>query len=81
MSNGVGSLIILIIGFACIIGGVISISAGSFIESEEGLDIEINETTPEGKSQALVRDFPYGLGIFLIILGIILIVVALLSMW
>lgn len=80
MSNGSGSLIIFIIGFACIIGGVLSISAGAFIESEEGLDIEINETTPEGKSQAYVRNTLYGIGALLLILGIIVIALALLSM-
>ena len=80
MSNGTGILIILLIGVAFIIGGVISISAGISIESEDGLDIEIDETTPEGKSQALTRNILYGLGAMLIILGAIIIAVALLSM-
>ncbi len=61
MSNS-GSLVILLIVFGCIIGGAISITVGSYIESEEGLNITINESTPEGKAFAVPRNFLFGLG-------------------
>ena len=74
MSNGMGQVICILLGLALIIIGVGVLVAWSWVESEEGLDLEINETTPEGKAQTYFRNFVLILGIGLIAVGIIVII-------
>ena len=69
---------IITVGIACIIGGIISLSARAWIQSDEGLNIEPDET-PIGQSHQFTLNYLLILGIVFIILGLIIIIYSLIG--
>ena len=78
MNNG-GRLILMLVGIGCIISGMICLGVRAYIQSEEGFDVEPDETTPEGKTQQYVLNTLLMLGIALIVSGIIILIFSLIG--
>ena len=76
MSNGWGTVFLIILGLILMIAGLILIVSSSMITSEEGLNVSLNETTPEGRAVDLMQSSTFWMGVVLIILGITIMIIS-----
>jgi len=74
MSNGWGTIFLFLFGVVLMIVGILLMVGSSMIKSEEGLNVTLNETTPEGKTVDFIQSTTFWIGMVLFIFGIVIII-------
>lgn len=79
MSNGYGTIALVLFGMALIIIGLILMAISVNVTSDEGMNITVNESTPEGKSIGLLQNMGFLMGLVLFIMGIGVVIIGFVS--